>query len=222
MEGRYPSGITFVMTNCPDPSKEDEYNYWFNHIHIPDVTAPGVFGHGTRYVNTSPKPGEGQYLVTYETDWEDVAAARAAQSENSARNRERGRSYPNPHVVLVGGFKRLGGEFSAANRPMRGILAVLVNCEDPAREEDFHRYYEDVHIPDILDSGLYHRAYRYESIDPQATGGKYLAIFETDHDPGKAGDELRKLRGHWSEQGRSFDGLEIVFRITARRIWPTD
>ena len=41
MEGRYPNGLLLAVTDCNDLSKEEEFNYWYNHIHIPDVTAPG-------------------------------------------------------------------------------------------------------------------------------------------------------------------------------------
>ena len=54
--------------------------------------------------------------------------------------RERGdRGTPYIQVVRSGVFKRLGGEFCAARRPTRGILLVLSNCTDPAREAEFHR-----------------------------------------------------------------------------------
>ena len=193
-------------------------------ITLPDVTAPGVFRHAIRFVNTNPKPGEGKYLATYETDWEDVSRAWTVERERLSKLTEQGRNSPlSRGDVLVVAFKRLGGEFHAASRPVRGILAVLLNCKDPARDEEFNRWYSDIHIPDILDTGLYHTAYRYESLDPGATGGKYLAIYETDQsDPGKAGDEVLKLRANWERRGRLLGATEVVFRITARRIWPMD
>jgi hypothetical protein len=54
MEGRYPHGLLLALTNCADPSKEEEFNAWYNHIHVPDVTAPGIFRHALRFVNTDP------------------------------------------------------------------------------------------------------------------------------------------------------------------------
>jgi hypothetical protein len=227
MEGRYPNGLLLAITTCNDPAKEADFNYWYNHIHVPDVTAPGVFRHAIRFRNTDPEHGGRQYVATYETTWEDIAQARAALQENSAKLREQGgRSCPYLQSVWSGAgvFKRLGGEFQAAtNRPARGILAVLLNCRDAAREDEFNRWYSDVHIPDILDTGLFHTAYRYESLDPQITGGKYLALYETDAgDPGKAGEELGKLRANWEQRGRLFDATERVMRLTARRIWPLD
>ena len=35
MEGRYPTGLLLAITNCTDPSKSDEFNRWYNHMHIP-------------------------------------------------------------------------------------------------------------------------------------------------------------------------------------------
>ena len=224
MEGRYPNGILFCITNCNDPSKEEEFNYWYNHMHVPDTTSVGVFQHGIRYVNTNPKAEEGKYAATYEINWDDVARAWAVYRYNSDRRDPSRRS---PLLELVLGrnvFKKRGGEYCSVRKPMRGILAVLLNCKDPAREEEFNNWYTDVHIPDILDSGLYHSAYWYESLDPTGTGGaKYLALYETDHhDPGQAGEELTKLRTDWERRGRLFDAAEVVLRLTARRFWPMD
>src|SRR5438128_7904992 len=43
MEGRSPQGLLLALANCTDPSKEAEFNAWYNHMHVPDVTAPGIF-----------------------------------------------------------------------------------------------------------------------------------------------------------------------------------
>ena len=70
--------------------------------------------------------------------------------------------------------------------------------------------------------GAFHTAYRYESLEPEATKAKYLAIYETDNiDPAKALEELGTLRD-WQERGRMFDGTDPVSILTARRIWPMD
>ena len=126
-------------------------------------------------------------------------------------------------IGTVHASMRMVGEFVAATRPTLGILLVLTNCKETAGEEEFNRWYEDVHIPDILDTGAFHAAYRYESIDPQAAKAKYLAIYETDNtDPAKAQEEVAKLRGDWQQLGRLFDGMGPVSLLTARRIWPMD
>ena len=224
MEGRYPTGLLLAITDCTDPSKVDEINRWYNHMHVPDVTAPGIFHHAIRFANSDPTSTTAQYVATYETTMEDVSKARPAQREAIAKLGERGdRGTPLIKNVTVGTFKRRGGEFVASTRPTLGILLVLSTCKETAGEEAFNRWYEDVHIPDVLDTGAFHAAYRYESIEPQAAKTKYLAIFETDNtDPAKASEEAAKFRPDWQQRGRLFDGTDPATSLTARRIWPMD
>src|SRR5438093_13677408 len=147
-----------------------------------------------------------------------------AHREASVKLRERGdRGTPLLQVVRSGVFKRLGGEVCAARRPTRGSLLVLSHCKDPAREAEFHRWYEDIHVADILETGAFHTAYRYESVDPQATQATYLALYETEQsDPAKAREAMRKARAeaNWAQRGRLSDLLEAVTTLIARRIWP--
>ena len=231
MEGRYPNGLLLAITGCSDPAKADEFSNWYNHMHVPDVTAPGIFRHAMRFANTDPDSPAGQYVATYETNLEDVSRAMPDYLEASAKLRETGnRISPLLQTVTVGVFKRLGGEFTASVKPTRGILMVLSNCKDTASEEEFNRWYEDVHIADILDTGAFHTAYRYESLGPKAITeefaaflpkAKYLAVYETDSsDPAKAGHELGKARADWQQRGRLFDGIDVTSSLTARRIWP--
>ncbi len=35
MEGRYPQGLLLALTNCTDPSKEEEFHAWYNHSLLP-------------------------------------------------------------------------------------------------------------------------------------------------------------------------------------------
>ena len=70
-------------------------------------------------------------------------------------------------------------------RESSGVLVVLVNNLDPAREADFNRWYDEVHVPDILSAGSFHRATRYcatDATDPAAPTclASYLAVYETD------------------------------------------
>ena len=222
MEGRYPTGINLVFVSCKDPSKNDEFNYWYNHMHVPDNTIAG-FHNCIRFANTDPASEVAQFVTTYETTFEDVTEAMPALREARAYLGEGGgRGTPwMKEGASWNVFKRLGGEFRAANRPTRGILVVLSNCKDSAREDEFNRWYEDVHIADILDTGAFHTAYRYESLDPERSKAKFLAIYETDNiDPTQQLDKLRAASADWKERGRQSDLLEATVSLTARRLWP--
>ena len=75
MEGRKPTGVLMVLVNNTEPSKDAEFNKWYNDVHIPEVCATGSYYAATRYECTDTKPGEAKYLAIYETDWEDPDAA---------------------------------------------------------------------------------------------------------------------------------------------------
>ena len=235
MEGRYPSGIMLFTTYCNDPSREDEFNHWYNYVHLPDLTAPGIFQNAMRFLNLEPQPGEtdhpeplppkpggGKYVATYECSREDVSKAFEDQRDYAHPLREQGRGSSLIELSLWGVFKKLGGETCAAKRPVRSILGVLMRATDPAREKEFRSWYADIHVPDVLDTGLYHAAYRYEALDPQTCGGgTHLALYETDRDdPVATFRELRKLRENWEKRGRLFEDATVVLRINARRTWP--
>jgi hypothetical protein len=222
MEGRSPKGLRLAITNYTDPSKAEAFNAWYNHTPVPDVTAPGIFRHALRFVNTDSSAAAGQYVATYETNWEDVAQAMPAHREASVQLRERGdRSTLYLQVVRSGVFKRLGGECCAARRPTRGIVLVLSTCTDSAREAECNRWYADIHVADMLETGAFHTASRYESVAPQATPATYLALYETEqYDPAKAREALGKARADWEKRGRLSDTIEVVASLTARRLWP--
>ena len=65
------------------------------------------------------------------------------------------------------------------------LLVVESHCADPAREKEFHDWYDKVHIPDILRTKEFVKATRYElQTVTKATGEKdrFLAMYEIEAD----------------------------------------
>ena len=61
----------YVFSNCTDPSKDDEFNRWYTHIHLPDLsTAKGLVS-AKRYVNPE-EDATAKYLAVYEFETEDL------------------------------------------------------------------------------------------------------------------------------------------------------
>ncbi|MBI4300590.1 MAG: hypothetical protein HY677_05590, partial [Chloroflexi bacterium] len=70
--------VLIVYTNCSDPTRDAEFNQWYNTIHIPDVLCVSGFTACTRYKLTEqPQDGEAAYLAIYEIDSDDPDAAMA-------------------------------------------------------------------------------------------------------------------------------------------------
>ncbi len=197
MQGRNPTGIACVFGNCADPAKEAELNRWYVEMHIPDVTKPGIFPLCTRFENPTAKGGaeSPKYLAIYETTRPDPAAAWTENRTHTAPLREQGRISPHMKSTLVAVFKRMGPAAGAPGRKKTtGALVVLTDCKDPAREAEFNKWYDQVHLGDIIGTGLYFAAARYVNTGLTPGQPKYLAIYETDRpDPIGALAELQKL-----------------------------
>lgn len=62
------------------------------------------------------------------------------------------------------------------------ILKVEANCKDTAREDEFNDWYNNTHIPDILETRGFVKATRYEILEPTSDKGKYVAVYEIETD----------------------------------------
>jgi len=61
----------FVFSNCTDPSREEEFNRWYTHIHLPDLShAKGLIS-AKRYVDPDPE-SKAKYLAVYEFETDDI------------------------------------------------------------------------------------------------------------------------------------------------------
>ena len=63
-----------VESNCCDPSREKEFNDWYNKIHLPDILETPGFVRAVRYENTSPAEGQGKFIAMYEIETDDLAS----------------------------------------------------------------------------------------------------------------------------------------------------
>lgn len=217
MQGRTPTGLAVVFGNCADPTKEAELNDWYVNMHIPDVTKPGIFPLCTRFENPKATGGaeSPKFLAVYETTREDPGAAWAENRKHTAPLREQGRISPYMKSTLVAVFRRLGPTLGApGKRQTTGILAVLADCKDPAREAEFNKWYDQVHVPDVLATGLYFAATRYVNTGFTPGQPKFFALYETDRpDPIAAGEQLiQKFTSDPAFQTRRSPLIETKFK----------
>ena len=64
--------LLVAESNCADPAREEEFNHWYDTVHVPDVLeTPGIV-RGTRFRNDEPPEGHGKYLAVYEVETEDI------------------------------------------------------------------------------------------------------------------------------------------------------
>jgi hypothetical protein len=70
--------IQTVVTS-PVPGREDEFNRWYDDVHLPEVLAVPGFVAGQRYALTGlGAPDQRRYLCVYEIKTDDLAATLGA------------------------------------------------------------------------------------------------------------------------------------------------
>lgn len=112
-------------------------------------------------------------------------------------------------------FKRIGPDFGSGSETQTGLLAVESKCSDPQHEAEWHEWYNTVHVPDMLASGLYYAAYRFEIAARTEGRGHYLALYETNRDPAKAHRAFwEEFRPRWIASGRVIDTMRVTSAIS--------
>ena len=97
----------------------------------------------------------------------------------------------------------------------RVVLVVLSNCTDPAREKEFNDWYNEIHLPDVLETPGIISAIRYENNHRRPGEPRYLALYE--FNTADTRQVVRDLREHFQKkasQGRMIDCIEVVLANT--------
>jgi hypothetical protein len=69
-----------------------------------------------------------------------------------------------------------------STRATRGLLVGATDCGDDAALATFHDFYDRVHAREVVDSGLYWRARRFERVAPHVGEPRFFALYDTDGD----------------------------------------
>jgi hypothetical protein len=204
-------GICLAFSNCTDPARHDEFNRWYSHIHLPDLEgAPGLMS-ARRFANVTPGGQPSQYLGLFEFDSNDLDASadslRRLAQESAARGRNidcrETRGLYLYREIDPRQIKPLEGVINYPPWPMHappglpalkplaatlpnGISYVLTECTDPAREEEFNRWYSHTHLPDLSVRAGQLKATRYRNVHPDRGPSTYMGLYEW------LGEDVRK------------------------------
>ena len=94
----------------------------------------------------------------------------------------------------------------------KAIVLVFSNCADPAREAEFNEWYNNTHVPDILQAEGFVASTRYQLLGEPGPGqGKFLAVYEVEADDlPTAFAGVQKRLAEVTAQGRIIDTVRIV------------
>jgi hypothetical protein len=216
-----PKAVWLVATKCTDPAREEEFNRWYDNTHLPDLLAvPGIVA-ARRYKLSgpaNPKEPEAQYLAVYEVDSDTPdAVVSSGVAEHRPKWVAAGRMIDCIELISSTVFRQIGKHAEAANTGKAALL-VKTACSDPARDAEFNRWYDDIHVPDVTSVPGVIRAQRYKlagqpsKTEPEA---QYLAVYEFDTDDTKTVSRaIGAKMPEWTAAGRVIDCLQIVSAVT--------
>jgi hypothetical protein len=98
-----------MFSNCTDPARELEFNRWYTHTHLPDLSCARGFVAARRFENAMPAPGAARYLAIYELEADSPERALAELTRLALQAFDRGR-----HIDCIAGVP-------AGNTPMGAL-----------------------------------------------------------------------------------------------------
>lgn len=208
MEGRYPPGLWITLMDCTETAKEDEFNQWYDEVFIPGLKDLDFIQNNMRYENVLSLSPTFQGRPKYFTLWE-VYHHNLEQALKDIHEREgeiiREKKDSSVFIAKINTLYRLvGPEFRSerSGRPIQAVYCGLLGCADPAREDEFNKWYNERHAPETINNDIFSfdTGYRYQVVDPHDPtphqSSPYLTIYETSANPTDALQGLSALRGH--------------------------
>jgi hypothetical protein len=91
VEVKMEKWLLVAASNCTNPAREEEFNHWYDTVHLPDVLeTPGIL-RGTRFKNDKRQEGQWKYLAIYEVETEDIQRTMSRFGEIVTEKWEQGR-----------------------------------------------------------------------------------------------------------------------------------
>ncbi|MBI3744077.1 MAG: hypothetical protein HY261_07325 [Chloroflexi bacterium] len=249
MENKVKAALISIA-RIDDAREHKEYGYWHRHDHMPEVLSrPGVLVAQRlvappAYLRARP-PDEGdvagaQYLTYYmlgeplESILEMFSGGSRAFDLRGAgrlrllKNSSTGgifrlvKSYVHPRVVVSPG--------AVAFLPHTGVFASVSDLVVPAHKERIDRWYDEVHIPDMLSVHHVTACYWFEAWTTEhktvnvaaAPKGRTVRLFFLDGDPLEMTLDLRWRVDQWRSAGRMkvYEETKAVHRLLSGPFMP--
>ena len=223
------TGLLVVYAKCVRADEEAEWDRWEDDVHLPALCAPDGAWAATRFELTArPEPGMPgigfTHVTILELDADDVADAGDADPRRSttrcgepAACIPRTRRWPptcsSPTVPTAPSPSR--------HAPRTGHILTHVLCTDPARRDEWDRWYDEQHVPDMLACGAFSAMSRWRRVPERRVGPNDLTLYDVATDTvdeavarsaAALADVVAAGRKHEAHTG----GLTVTLRPTGR------
>ncbi len=246
MENKVKAALISIA-RIDDPREHHEYGYWHRHDHLPEVCSrPGVAlaqrsvappAYLKARIEDAGEMAGAQYLTYYLlTDPLDAILSMFAGTGSREfvtlgrlkllTTRPSGgifrlvKAYASPRVVVSAN--------AAPYLPHTGVYASVSDLTDAAQKERIDRWYDEVHIPDMLTVRHVTGCYWFEAwtdshaivnVAP-APKGRVVRLFFLDGDPLEMVLDLRWKAAQWRAAGRIIDYAGAMRRLLSGPFQP--
>jgi hypothetical protein len=180
------AGLVMVLTRPSDFSQEAEWAAWCDDVLLPETGAASGAQAVTRWMVADRPPGFSPVQGFTHVDLYDYATtpAVAALLDSFDAIASAGRMHPCHSVVAVDAFVAFGRWSQPSERPdtLTGHVMSYVMTNDATRVAEWNEWLDNVHVPDMMGSGAFVGAHRWQRVEPARYGANYLTIYDVELD----------------------------------------
>lgn len=204
------NALTLILSRCGLPTKQTEWDTWYDDVHLPDLVNSGAFWTASRWTVTNsnqliyPRLGF-THLTLGEIDAEDLEASEETLAALEPEWRISGRLHPNHFVDDMVTLKPFG-RWSDKGEPSpdtRGLWVIFNRCNDPAKVDEWHEWLDDVHLPECLELSGFHGVSRWIRVRPEPHLPSYCVIYDVrDASMDEGIQRIVDLNRSWEAEGK--------------------
>ena len=160
--GSFVAANILVMMTAPLPGRDEDFNAWYSHTHLPEVVALEGFTGAQRFALDRKFRADGPelrpYLALYDIAEGQLDTAQAALGAAGAAGNLTGTDATDGPATLglwgEGITERVWADHIAPGSVQHGHLLMMITNPVEGREDEFNDWYDNRHVPDVgaLDS----------------------------------------------------------------------
>lgn len=131
-----PRILQILFSRCTEPARELEFNRWYTHTHLPDLSRAPGFISARRFSNALPSDGAAPYMAVYELEAPNASSALRDLTQLALEAFDSGR-----HIDCIEGVEagpsRSGGQWKEI---VPGDLEPLDQHQYPLAPREIRRY----------------------------------------------------------------------------------
>lgn len=184
------TGLLISFTKCNATANEADWSAWYDEVHLPDLLrddgGPWV---ATRW-QVVPKPTLGMpglgftHLAIYEFEGTSILHQVERLIARDIRLHREGRIHANHAVLDAQVFHAHGAHTDkpAPSAELRGHIMAYVMCNQPDVEAEWDEWYDREHVPDMMSSGGFSAATRWEREPRNPFGTNHITLYDVAHE----------------------------------------